>query len=81
MEAGSILFFMGLMCTAFGQKTFDVIMHYNNRQSIIVLSMGTVITLSAFLLTARSVVDAYERVQRGEGESLYSFGTLCAIKH
>lgn len=79
MEAGSVLFFMGLMCTAFGQKMFDIIMHYNKRQSIIVLCMGTVITLSAFLLTARSIIDAYGRLQNGEAASLYSFGTLCAI--
>ena len=42
--------------------------------------MGTVITLSAFLLTARSIIDAYGRLKAGEGDSLYKFGTLCAIE-
>mmetsp|Transcript_34669 Transcript_34669/g.44714 ORF Transcript_34669/g.44714 Transcript_34669/m.44714 type:complete len:587 (+) Transcript_34669:14-1774(+) len=79
-DAGVPLFFMGLGCTAVGQFGFDQLFKKNKRQSMIVLCMATVITLSAGLLTLRSVFKANESVQAGHSAELFSFGTLCGIK-
>jgi hypothetical protein len=49
----------------------------NKRQSMIVICMATVITISACLLTVRSVLKAQKSVYEGHAEELWSFGTLC----
>uniref|UniRef100_A0A7S2WB47 Sulfite exporter TauE/SafE n=1 Tax=Rhizochromulina marina TaxID=1034831 RepID=A0A7S2WB47_9STRA len=72
--AGSLLFVVGLLCTAVGQYGFDQILKRNNRQSMIIISMASVISLSAVLLTTRSIIDAASREDKS---TLINFGTLC----
>jgi uncharacterized membrane protein YfcA len=79
-DAGVPLFFMGLGCTAVGQFGFDQLFKRNKRQSMIVICMASVITLSAGLLTFRSVLKASDSVKEGHSEELFSFGTLCGVK-
>jgi len=81
MDVGGLLFVMGLVCTAIGQFGFDKLMQRIKRQSLIILLMASVITISAILLTTRSALDAKHRIDHGESQTLYAFGNLCGKAH
>ena len=66
---------MGIVCTGVGQFFLGIALKKANRQSLIVLSMGSTIVLSAILLTLRSFVDAFSR--DGGLPALMALGQLC----
>jgi uncharacterized membrane protein YfcA len=74
-EVASLLFVLGIVCTGVGQFVVGVAIKRANRQSLIILSMGSVVVLSAFLLTLRSLLDAATRP--GGIGALVEMGSLC----
>lgn len=74
-QVGVLLFAMGIVCTGVGQFFLGIALKKANRQSLIVLSMGSTIVLSAVLLTLRSFVDAFSR--DGGLPALMALGQLC----
>ena len=71
LHVGGILFFIGLGCTAVGQVLTQIFL---DRQSVIVLSMGFVVSFSAVLLTLRSVIDITTREDKG---SIFAISSFC----
>lgn len=70
---GAIFFLLGVVCTALGQYVVGRWVHKQNRQSPIVLSIGTVILLSSVFVLINTVV-------LSEGKShaeLFAFHGVC----
>lgn len=74
-KTGMMLFIMGIVATGFGQFFLGIAIKRANRQSLVVLSMGSVVVLSAILLTMRSVLEV--TTKKGGMNTLTALGTLC----
>merc|ERR1739845_172175 len=56
LSYGALFFLLGFACTAFGQFTVGNWVKKYNRQSPIMLSIGSVITLSSLLVALNTVI-------------------------
>ncbi|CAK9087357.1 Sulfite exporter TauE/SafE family protein 2 [Durusdinium trenchii] len=70
---GALFFFLGLICTALGQYVVGQWVHKQNRQSPIVLSIGTVILLSSVFVAINTVVISIGRTRA----ELLAFHGVC----
>lgn len=71
---GALFFTLGLTCTAIGQATVNRWVKKHNRQSPIVLSIGTVIALSSLLVGANTMFNLFSQ-SRSE---LFAVSGVCA---
>mmetsp|Transcript_127 Transcript_127/g.132 ORF Transcript_127/g.132 Transcript_127/m.132 type:complete len:584 (+) Transcript_127:78-1829(+) len=74
-DTGILLFVVGIVATGVGQFFLGIAIKRANRQSLVVLSMGSVVVLSAILLTMRSIVEV--ATKEGGYSTLTALGSIC----
>jgi hypothetical protein len=69
---GLFFFFWGFLCTGMGQILLLRLLQHSHKQSLIVLSIGLVITLSAVMMSFQAVADYLENP-----DNVLRMSTLC----
>uniref|UniRef100_I2CPE9 Transmembrane protein TauE like protein n=1 Tax=Nannochloropsis gaditana (strain CCMP526) TaxID=1093141 RepID=I2CPE9_NANGC len=71
-DYGLFFFFWGFLCTGVGQILLLRLLQHSHKQSLIVLSIGLVITLSAVMMSFQAVADYLENP-----DNVLRMSTLC----